>query len=124
LPELHSYFLYFGIKYFDDYGCALHFCYKTTRQVRNDYTINLGGGYVQLLKGKSPLPRPKQEVIVTKRFNNEMHIYYNDQELLYNELENRPMKKGYKIIKMTRDHPWRKMNNRIPGGQHLIGTFW
>jgi transposase len=26
------------------------FCYKTSRQVRNDYTINLAGGYVQLLR--------------------------------------------------------------------------
>ena len=99
------------------------FCYKTTKQVRNDFTINLSGGYVQLLKGKSPLPRPKQEVIVTKRFNNEMHIYYNEQELLYEELNDKPIKKGYNFERVTKNHPWRKMNNRIPGVQHLIGTF-
>ena len=45
-------------------GIKLHeiFCYKKVRQLRNDYTINLNGGYVQLLKGSAPLPRPKQNV--------------------------------------------------------------
>lgn len=32
------------------------FCYKTIRQARNDYTIKLTDGYIQLVKGESPLP--------------------------------------------------------------------
>ncbi|HSR17411.1 MAG TPA: ISNCY family transposase, partial [Ignavibacteriaceae bacterium] len=90
------------------------FSYKTNRQVRNDYTINLSGGYIQLLKGSSPLPRPKQDVTVSKWLNGEMHIYFNGQELNFIELNEKPGKKGYKIIKPPKDHPWRKMNQRLP----------
>ena len=90
------------------------FCFKTTRQVRNDYTINLSGGYVQLLKGASPLPRPKQDVTVSKFLNGQMHIFFNRQELNFKELDNKPGKKGYKIIKPPKDHPFRKMNQRLP----------
>lgn len=89
------------------------FCYKTSRQVRNDYTINLAGGYVQLLSGKSPLPRPKQQVTVSKWLNGQMHIYFNGQKLNFTELKAKPEKKGYKIIKPSTDHPFRKMNQRL-----------
>ena len=90
------------------------FCFKTNRQVRNDYTINLSGGYIQLLKGSSPLPRPKQDVTISKFLNGEMHIYFNGQELNFTKLDSKPGKKGYKIIKPPKDHPFRKMNQRLP----------
>lgn len=89
------------------------FCYKTYRQVRNDYTINLNGGYIQLLKGDAPLPKPKQDVTICKWLNGQMHIYFNEQELSYKSLKAKPCKKGYKSRKVPKDHPWRKMNQRI-----------
>jgi hypothetical protein len=89
------------------------FCYKTSRQVRNDYTINLAGGYIQLLKGCSPLPTPKQNVTICKWLNGEMHIYFNRQEIKFTQLENKPGKKGYKIHHLPKDHPWRRMNQKI-----------
>ena len=89
------------------------FCYKTTRQVRNDYTINLNGGYIQLLKGVAPLPKPKQDVTICKWFNGQMHIYFNEQQISYKSLKAKPGKKGYKSRKVPKDHPWRKMNQRI-----------
>lgn len=96
-----------------DYKLQEIFCFKTNRQVRNDYTINLSGGYIQLLKGDSPLPRPKQDVTVSKWLNGEMHIYFNGQELNFTELDAKPVKKGYKVIKPPKDHPWRKMNQKL-----------
>lgn len=89
------------------------FCYKTYRQVRNDYTINLNGGYIQLLKGTAPLPKPKQNVTICKWLNGQMHIYFNEQELSYKSLKDKPGKKGYKSHKVPKDHPWRKMNQRL-----------
>lgn len=89
------------------------FCYKTTRQVRNDYTINLGGGYIQLLKGTSPLPRPKQNVTICKWLNGQMHIYFNEQEIKFKHLEDKPDKKGYKVRQVPGDHPWRRWNQKI-----------
>ena len=97
----------------DGYDLKNIFCYKTTRRVRNDYTINLAGGYIQLLKGKSVLPRPKQDVTISKWLNGEMHIYFNSHQLNFKELDNKPGKKGYKVIKPAKDHPFRKMNNKL-----------
>lgn len=95
------------------------FCYKTTRQVRNDYTINLAGGYIQLLKGQSPLPRPKQQVTVSRWLNGQLHIYFNAQELDFTELKGKPQKKGYKIVKPSKDHPFRKMNQRLKENKRM-----
>src|SRR4030065_297855 len=89
------------------------FCYKTTRQVRNDYTINLAGGYIQLLKGNAVLPRPRQCVTICKWLNGEMHIYYNNQELSFTHLKDKPGKKGYKIRAVPKDHPWRRWNQKL-----------
>jgi hypothetical protein len=89
------------------------FCYKASRQVRNDYTINLAGGYIQLLKGSSTLPRPKQNVTICKWLNGEMHIYFNEQEIRFKHLENKPDKKGYKLRTVPKDHPWRRLNQKI-----------
>jgi len=97
----------------DGYKLQEIFCYKTQRQVRNDYTINLSGGYIQLLKGKAPLPRPKQTVTVSKWFNGQIHIYYNDQEINFTRLSGKPEKTGYKIRHVPKDHPWRKMNEKL-----------
>ncbi len=97
----------------EGYNLQNIFCYKTSRQVRNDYTINLGGGYIQLLKGSSPLPRPKQNVTISKWLNGEVHIYFNGQEINFSNLDNKPVKKGYKLHHAPKDHPWRKQNQKI-----------
>jgi transposase len=97
----------------DGYNLNNIFCYKTTRRVRNDYTINLAGGYIQLLKGESVLPRPKQEVTVSKWLNGEMHIYFNGHELNFKQLDTKPGKKDYKVFQPAKDHPFRKMNERL-----------
>lgn len=93
------------------------FCYKTTRQVRNDYTISLGGKYIQLLKGKAPMPRVKQDVLVSHWLDDSLHISYNNQELGFEVLNGKPKKKKLQVLrKPGKDHPWRKLNNKLPGG--------
>jgi hypothetical protein len=102
------------------------FCYKTCRQVRNDYTINLNGGYIQLLRGSSPLPRPKQNVTISKWLNGQIHIYFNEQELSYKLLNEKPGNRGYKIRKVPKDHPWRRLNQRLKEDKrrnYLIATL-
>jgi hypothetical protein len=89
------------------------FCYKTTRKVRNDYTINLAGGYIQLLIGLSPLPIPTQSVTVCQWLNNQMHIYFNEKELNFKVLKDKPGKKAYKLHHVPKDHPWRKLNQKL-----------
>lgn len=97
-----------------------YFVIKTTRQVRNDYTINLAGGYVQLLKGPSPLPRPKQDVTLQRHLNGEMYIYFNGQKLKYEMLTGKKAKQPYRFRKLPTTHPWRRMNNQMPGSTKLF----
>lgn len=96
------------------------FCYKTTRQVRNDFTISLAGGYIQLLKGESPLPRPKQDVILYRLLSGEMLIHFNEQKLRYEMLTGKKAKQPYKLRKIQNDHPWKRMNNQMPGSKKLF----
>ena len=89
------------------------FCYKTVRQVRNDYTISLSGRYIQLQKGLSPLPIPGQYVTVSKWLNGEMHIYFNQQEIEFTELKTKPVKKDRGKQSVPKDHPWRRQNLKL-----------
>jgi len=114
LPDIH--------REIGDFKLENIFCFKTTRQVRNDYTINLAGGYIQLLKGKSPLPRPKQDVTVCKWLDETLHIYFNNQQIKFSYVNGKPEKKGYKIVSPSKDHPWRKMNNKMPGARKILSA--
>ena len=89
------------------------FCYKTTRQVRNDYTISLDGKYVQLSRGEAPLPKPRQNVTISLWLDNSLHIFFNGQELNYIWLKNKP--KALKAFRKApgKEHPFRKMNKRF-----------
>ncbi len=111
-PDVH--------KAFEGYLLEEIFCYKTTRQVRNDYTINLSGGYIQLLKSESPLPKPKQDVILHKQLNGQMYIYFNGQKIKYEVLTGKRKKQPYEFRKLSNDHPWRRMNNQMAGSKKLF----
>lgn len=108
----------------NEYQLDKIFCYKTTRQVRNDYTISLNGEYIQLLKGELPLPRPKRDVTVSRWLNGQMHISFNKQEIVFEELKEKPTKKGYRFYKPSKDHPWRKWDQKIADDKrkNLLGA--
>lgn len=96
-----------------EYNLDKIFCYKTTRQVRNDWTINLSGGYVQLLKGYASLPKPKQNVLLCLSLSGKISIYHNDQELKYEWLAEKPPKKERIYKPAPTEHPWRYLNQRM-----------
>jgi hypothetical protein len=82
-------------------------CFQTSRQVHNDYTITLNAQYIQLRRGRTPLPRPKADVIVRQWLDGSLHILYNDQELEYQRLNERP-KHPHPRPRPANDHPWRR----------------
>ena len=59
------------------------FSFPYDRQVRFDYTLLFQGQYLQLLTGKAPLPRPKQQATIRQYLDRSLHVFYNDQELAY-----------------------------------------
>ena len=94
------------------------FCYKTTRQVRNDYTITLNGVYIQLLTGEAPLPMPRKEVQISKWLDDSLHIYYNDKELSYKILNSKPKSIHKTVRKPKSEHPWRTLNKNMFKPKH------
>jgi transposase len=105
VPDIH--------RQIDGYDLKNIFCYKTSRKVRNDYTINFKSGYIQLLRGKAPLPLPTQVVTICRWLNGQMHIYFNKQELKFSRVTEKPGKKEYIVRPAPKDHPWRKWNERL-----------
>jgi transposase len=84
------------------------FCFQTERQVRNDYTISLGGQYIQLLRGAEPLPLPRHSVTVRRYLDDTLHIFWKDIELSFEILDHKPEPKSRTIFHPAAAHPWRR----------------
>jgi len=83
------------------------FCFETTRQVHNDSTITLNNTFIQLLRSNDPLPPPRTQVTVRRWLDDSLHIFWNDHELRYDILANRPPSPKRPIPNPPLDHPWR-----------------
>ena len=91
------------------------FCFETRRHVYQDYTIVLGGEFLQLERSKmASLPPPRQEVVVRRWLrDSSLHIFWHDQEVNYSIF---PQGRKPVIPKKTftppapEAHPWRKSN--------------
>jgi len=82
-------------------------CFETKRQVHNDYTITLNAQYIQLERGRAPLPPPKREVIVRRWLDDSWHIFWNEHELDFTGLDEKP-KRPHPRLRPADDHPWRR----------------
>jgi len=83
------------------------FCFETTRQVHNDSTITLNNTFVQLLRSNDPLPPPRTQVTVRHWLDDSLHIFWNDHELRYEILSNKPLSPKRPTPNPPLDHPWR-----------------
>jgi hypothetical protein len=91
----------------------LIFCIQDTRVVANDYTIQLNARYIQLLHSHAPLPAPRQHVIVRQFLDGSLHIYWNDNELTFKHLKEKPRKRGRKTPTPGAQHPWLGHNQHL-----------
>src|ERR1019366_3223188 len=66
---------------------------KLTRVVRNDYTVQYFGSWIQLAEGAGV--RPKAEVIVQTRLNGEVRRVYKGLRLDTKPLPGKPERDGY-----------------------------
>jgi transposase len=87
------------------------FCYETKRAVYNDYTITLDARYYQLERseGKNApaMPAPRQSVTIRRWLPDEsLHIFWNEQELLFTPLRTKPTKP--RVVRPNApSHPWK-----------------
>jgi len=103
------------------------FCFETTRRVYNDYTITLDRKFIQLERSPrkgAPLPPPGRHVTVRRWLDGSLHIFWNEEELLFTlfpeNAKPKPKSKP-KTLLPAADHPWR---HSIPIGRarYLIKT--
>src|SRR5665213_195033 len=102
-------------------GLALEqiFCFEEQRQVRNDYTVLLGGSFLQLERsGASLLPPPKTIIIARQWLDGSLHLTWNETELAFRTLGGKPEPKPLPIPAPSRRHPWRKR----PISEHVKQT--
>jgi hypothetical protein len=92
------------------------FCYQYIRHVYNDWTITLGAAPIQLLKSAAPLPPPRAKVFVHQWLNGSIHIFWNDNELAFTILKNKPKSTTKKVWRPHENHPWR---HKLAGRKHL-----
>ena len=87
------------------------FCFEEERKVQNDYSIQLGGHYIQLERGEAPeaapLPPPGKKVIVRQWLNGTLHIFWKEGELVFQRLDQKPVGPG-RPAKPAANHPWRR----------------
>jgi len=103
------------------------FCFEDKRVVQNDWTVRHQNTYYQILKDNTPLPKPKDKVVVRSRRDGSVHLLYKDKPLAYRvipktELRKRLEQKQLDALdaaiqkapstsrphKPAADHPWRK----------------
>lgn len=84
------------------------FCFETTRYVNNDYTITLNAHCVQLKSGGAPLPPPRHHVTLRRWLDGSLHISWNEHELGFCFLDNRPPPKPRTFLPPADSHPWRR----------------
>jgi transposase len=90
-------------------------CIRTTRALRNDFTIAYNSKLYQIEKGVKT-----KEVTVEERVNGSMLITFNDVRLPFREITTRP-EKQHKPAHIRRhnkptpsaDHPWKKCNSQL-----------
>jgi transposase len=90
--------------------------FQTERRVRNDYTIMLDGRYLQLERGKAPLPPPGHYVTVRRWLDDSLHVISAGHELSFTILRSPPSPKPRTPHKPSPTHPW-KLKNFLLGNK-------
>ncbi len=59
------------------------FCFEELRVLQNDWTIRHENHYYQILKDNTPLPKPKDKILVRTRLDGTVHLLYRDKPLAF-----------------------------------------
>lgn len=104
---------------------AAVFVFEETRTVANDWTVRYEHRFFQLTGPKPWLPRPKAKVVMQRRLDRSLHIFYRKRELVFREipLEARGIPRKATPAPATQvvrrqpsrpsaDHPWQRSFSR------------
>jgi len=62
------------------------FCFENIRVVTKDWTVRCENRLYQILRRNTPLPRPKDKIIVRRLLNGTIQLLYRDKKLKFNEI--------------------------------------
>jgi hypothetical protein len=98
------------------------FCFEEHRTLQNDWTIRHKNRYYQILKDNTPLPKPKDKILLRTHLDGEMQLLYGDMPLAFRpvsqkELHQQPRQQKKTPVatpktrptrKPAQNHPWRQ----------------
>jgi len=101
------------------------FCFETKRAVYNNYTITLNAQFIQLERsgGKDAptMPAPRQSVTVRRWLpDNSLHIFWNEREIEFTVLNERPANRPRNNPGLLKSHPWRHKVLVGPNGRYQM----
>lgn len=97
-------------------------CWETTRQVKNDWTVQLANQYYQIEKAGRQMVRAKQNITIRRHLDDSISLWYKELRLPFHPVNERPQqakaqKRGYdsaeraKISKENKHRtPWGTFN--------------
>ena len=94
------------------------FAWEEDRTVAQDWTVRYHNRWLQITSGNRSLPPAKSKVVVQRRLDGTLHLYYRGKEVLHRELPERPKLVSQEAAKPKpgrktgwtppADHPWRR----------------
>jgi transposase len=90
------------------------FCFEEDRVVQNDWTIRYKNRHYQILKNNSPMPRPKNKVVVRTHLDGRIELLYRDQPLAYRCLTPKQVLQEQKRKAQRSRPPGKPKPNRKP----------
>ena len=78
------------------------FCFEEHRVVQNDWTIRHENRYYQILKDNTPLPKPKDKILVRTHLDGHMQLLYRDKPL------------AFRLISPKQLHQQRRQHEKAP----------
>ena len=98
------------------------FSIQSKRKVRNDYTIQFKGEWLQLESTQDIAVYKRDEVTIEEHLDDTIHIKLKDTYLKYRKLPERPKKVSIPVVALTTkaptwrppaNHPWKKSFKKI-----------
>jgi len=82
------------------------FCSTWTRSTYNDNTVTFEARYIQLERSATPVPPPRSHVTLRRWLDGSLHIFWNENELAFTMLPNKPDTRPRSIPMPKPEHPW------------------
>lgn len=76
---------------------------RLERIVQNDFTVQRGGHFLQILSGRGMRVRPKEKVLLESRLDGSLHVRHRDRYLSFKALEQRPHRPKYAAFPTRRE---------------------